>query len=139
MKEHVAIIIRNENNEILFVKRSLKKKTLPGAWSFPSGTIEEGEDIGKTLVREAMEELGVEVKSERVLAIQELPEFNVRLIFNLCKIVRGHASIKEPEEIDKIEWMSFTDFFKRFSDNEIGHGLIWLRQNPKIWSSLYGD
>ncbi len=45
MKEHIALVIKNRNNDILFIKRSMNKKTLPGAWSFPSGTVEEGEHI----------------------------------------------------------------------------------------------
>jgi len=133
MKKHIAIVIRNEINEILFIKRSMNKKTLPGAWSFPSGTVEDGEDINDTTIRESMEELGVEVEIEDTLAIKDLPEFSVKLIFILCKIKNGEPIIKEPEEIDKIEWMTFHDFFNSFDDTNIGHGLIWLRQNPKIW------
>lgn len=136
MNEHAAIIIRNEHNEILFIKRSMKKKTLPGAWSFPSGTIEAGEDVRKTTVREANEELGVVVDMEKLLATNDLPEFSVRLHFVLCKIKNGEPSIKEPDEIDKIEWMKLSDFFKKFSDDQIGHGLIWLRKNPEVWNSV---
>lgn len=44
MKEHAAIIIKNNEGEVLFIKRALDKKTLPGAWSFPSGTVEKGEE-----------------------------------------------------------------------------------------------
>ena len=60
MKEHVAIIIRDKENKILFIQRSLDKKTLPGAWSFPSGTVEEGEEAYTTFIRESEEELGIE-------------------------------------------------------------------------------
>lgn len=133
MKEHVAIVIRNKDNDILFIKRSMNKKTLPGAWSFPSGTVEEGERINDTAIREAMEELGIDIEIEDILAIKELPEFSVKLVFILCKIKNGEPIINEPEEIDEIEWMKFHDFFERFDDNNIGHGLIWLRQNPQLW------
>ena len=37
--------------------------------------------------------------------------------------------------MDEIEWMKFNDFFDRFDDDNIGHGLIWLRKNPHIWES----
>jgi 8-oxo-dGTP diphosphatase len=133
MKEHSAILIKNNNNEILFIKRSMNKKILPGAWSFPSGTVEEGEHIYDTTIREAMEELDLEIEIKDILATRELPEFSVRLIFVLCSIKNREPIIKEPQEIDKIKWMKFSDFFNKFSDDEIGHGLIWLRQNPKIW------
>ena len=136
MKEHAAIILRNKENEILFIKRSMKKKTLPGAWSFPSGTVEEGEKNYGTVIREAQEELGVEVEPEKIFAEIELPEFSVKLVFVLCSVKSGNLSIKEPDEIDEFEWIKFPDFFNRFSDNEIGHGLIWLRKNPHIWEGI---
>jgi len=133
MKEHVALVIRDKCKGILFIKRSMKKSTLPGAWSFPSGTVEVDEDFKETVKREADEELGIEVKVEGVIATKELPEFNVKLIFVLCFIVNGKPVVKEFDEIEKFEWLKFSDFFKKFSDEEIGHGLIWLRNHPDIW------
>lgn len=132
MKSHSAIVIRDDKNNILFIKRSETKSTLPGAWSFPSGTQEEGESIEETTVRESKEELGVDVKIESTLAINELPEFKVRLHFIVCTISSGTPEIQEENEIAEIKWMSFKDFFSTFSDDEIGHGLIWLRKNPKV-------
>ncbi len=139
MKSHAAIVMINNANEILFIKRSMKKKTLPGAWSFPSGTVEEGESVLETTKREVNEELGVDVKIERILAETDLEEFSVKLIFVLCSIKEGHPFIKEPDEIDKIEWMTFQNFFNKFSDEEIGHGLIWLRKNSNIWSYICNE
>jgi len=136
MKNHAAIMIRDDYGRVLFIQRSMKKKTLPGAWSFPSGTVEEGEDVLATAVRECVEELGVDVLAEKVLSTLDLPEFSARLHFVLCSIKDGVPSIEEPDEIDVIEWMRMEDFFERFSDDEIGHGLIWLRKNPGIWAEL---
>ncbi len=139
MKSHAAILIKDEGGRVLFIKRAMKKKTLPGAWSFPSGTLEEGESISETTKREANEELGVNVEIEKVLAETNLDEFSVKLHFVLCKIISGKPFIKEPNEIDKMEFMTFQDFFNKFSDEEIGHGLIWLRKNPQVWSPIYNE
>lgn len=136
MKEHAALIIKNNNKEILFVKRSIKKKTLPGTWSFPSGTIEPDEKVYGTCIREAKEELNVDIKPEQILADKELPEFGVKLIFVVCDIINGIPEITEPDEIDEIKWMSFEDFFNNFSDEQIGHGLVWLRKNQDVLKSL---
>jgi len=135
MKQHTALVLKDKG-KILFVKRSMKKETLPGIWAFPSGTMEEGEEVYDTIKREALEELNIEVKIEKILAKTILPEFSVKLIFVLCSIKSGKPTIKEPDEIDRFEWVSFPEFFERFSDNEIGHGLIWLRKNPKIWKNI---
>jgi len=136
MKDHAVMMIRNDAGRILFVQRSMKKSTLPGAWSFPSGTVEEGEDVLLTAVRESMEELGVDVSPERVLSTLDLDEFSVRLHFVLCSIISGDPVIGEPDEIDEIDWMSMEDFFEKFSDDNIGHGLVWLRKNPDVWADL---
>ncbi len=133
MKEHVALIITNDNNETLFIQRSFKKNTLAGAWSFPSGTVEEGEEINATAIREALEELDIEIHPKETIAIKELPEFSVKLLFILCTIKNKEPRINEPDEIEKIEFLKFKDFFDKFTDDNIGHGLIWLRKNPKIW------
>ena len=135
MIDHAALVIRN-NNKILFIKRSEQKTTLPNIWSFPSGTKEETEDIKETVKREAYEELGVNVEVEDTLAIKELPEFGVRLHFITCNIPSGEPTIKEPKEISKIDWLTFNEFFDKFEDNQIGHGLIFLRQNPHIWKNF---
>jgi len=137
MKDHVAIMLRNQDGKILFIQRSMKKKTLPEAWSFPSGTVEEGEDVFVTASRETMKELWVGALAVDSIAVRELPEFSVRLYFVVCDICEGEvASITEPDEIDEIEWMSMGGFFDRFSDDEIGHGLVWLRANPDVWAGL---
>ena len=77
MNHHVALVIKDKSNKILFIQRSLTKKTLPGAWSFPSGTIEPNENINETAIREAREELGIEVEPLKIFAEKELSEFSV--------------------------------------------------------------
>lgn len=135
MKDHAAILIM-DNEKILFIKRSNCKKTLPNIWAFPSGTKEANESIEQTVSREAYEELGIKVKVEKTLAVRDLPEFNVRLHFITCNIVEGTARIREPLEISQLVWLSFKEFFEKFNDSEIGHGLIFLRQNKYVWENL---
>jgi hypothetical protein len=76
-----------------------------------------------------MEGLGVELYCEKLLCEKELSELDVKLYFLLCRIGSGEPKILDFSEIEKFEWISFDNFFNKFSDNEIGHGLIWLRKN----------
>lgn len=135
MTDHAAIIIR-KGKDVLFVKRSMTKKVLPGAWGFPSGTRPEHETPFETAKREAMEELGVEVRPEKLLCTQELPEFGVTLHFILCAVTRGEPEIREHNEIAELLWLPFKDFLDRYDDSQIGHGLVWIRKNPQLWASL---
>ena len=133
MKNHAAIVLKSQN-KVLFVQRSATKKTLPNIWAFPSGTVEEGEEIESTIKREAREELGIDVSIEGILTTTELPEFGVRLHFIVCTSLSGEPTIREPDEIQAIKWMTFEEFFNEYSDDQIGHGLIYLRKHPEIWN-----
>lgn len=137
MKNHAVIMLKEEIGKVLFAQRATTKKFLPDAWSFPSGTMETGESVEETVKREAMEELGVEVMVESKMGEVELSEFGARLHFMICKIVKGEPSIKEPTEIQKLEWYTFPEFFAKFNDHQIGHGLIYLRQHPALWQKCF--
>ncbi len=134
MKNH-AVIVLHDHGKVLFVKRSAAKKSLPNMWAFPSGTIEEGESKEITLVREAKEELGVDVKFEKDLASVELEDLGARLYFMQCSMINNQPIVFDESEIQQIVWLSFEDFFKKFKDEEIGHGLIYLRNHPEIWTN----
>ncbi len=136
MKHHAALVIRDRNGRVLFVKRALTKKVLPGAWSFPSGTQEEGEDILETARREAKEELGIEIIDQKVVADVELSEFGSHLHFILCEKFLGEPKILQEHEMSEMRWMTFEEFFNTFSDDQIGHGLVWLRKHSEIYKAL---
>jgi len=134
MKNHAAIVL-HDSDKILFVQRSATKKSLPNIWAFASGTVEEGEKIEQTIIREAKEELGVDVSIESTLATVELTELGVRLYFVVCISKSGEPSIQEPREIQKLRWLTFKEFFDEYSNDQIGHGLMYLRKHPEIWES----
>ena len=78
MSKHVAMVVKKDD-KLLFVKRALTKKSLPGIWSFPSGTIEEGELPTLTAVREVKEELNLDVISTKVFLLFSI--FRVIVLF----------------------------------------------------------
>lgn len=54
-------IIKNDNDEILIVKRHPKSKTDPEMWELPGGKVEKGEFFADALVREIKEEVNLDV------------------------------------------------------------------------------
>jgi mutator protein MutT len=135
MKNHAVIILHN-GNKVLFIQRSAAKKSLPNIWAFPSGTMEEGEDKRTTLVREAKEELGININIEKEIGSVELPELEARLYFIVCKGDSLKDIVFDPNEIQKARWLTFKEFFSEYKDNQIGHGLIYLRKHPEIWEEI---
>jgi 8-oxo-dGTP diphosphatase len=62
MKQIAAIILENDNNEILLYKRDNKPGLpFPGHWDLIGGHVEEGETPEQALVREVKEELDIEL------------------------------------------------------------------------------
>ena len=62
MKRYAGIIVRC-NNKVLLCRRS-SDSSLPGHWSCPAGTLEEGENPMECAVREFMEETDLPVLKE---------------------------------------------------------------------------
>ncbi|MEM9336571.1 MAG: NUDIX hydrolase [Patescibacteria group bacterium] len=139
MKTHAAFVLKDEDGNLLFVKRSESKSTLPGAWSFPSGTKEEEETIEETAVREAKEELDLTVTFEHIAGKTDLESFGVELHFVVCSVSNEEKetlTIMDYEEIADVQWMKLEEFFRTYQDDTIGHGLVWLRTHPEIASKL---
>ncbi len=64
-------IIKNDDGEILILKRHPKSRTDPDTWELPGGKVEEGEFFDDALVREIKEETNLDCKvGDLAIAIQ---------------------------------------------------------------------
>ena len=64
--QKIAIgIIKNESDEILVTQRK-KNVHLPEFWEFPGGKVEASESFKQALRREIQEEIGVQVRTQRL-------------------------------------------------------------------------
>jgi len=131
-----AVIVLRDGKKILFIQRAVTKKSLPNVWAFPSGTVEEGETMEMTAIREAREELGIDIEVKKALATIELSKLGVCLHLFLCASKQCASIIFDLKEIQKIQWMTLRAFFEEYDDSQIGHGLIFLRKHPEIWKEL---
>ena len=62
-----AVIIRNENEQILLQERTDRNK-----WGLPGGCQELGEDLRETAIREAYEETGINLSANNLVLIDTL-------------------------------------------------------------------
>jgi mutator protein MutT len=96
----VAAIIRN-GNKLLLTKEVLESGR--ERWIFPGGGVNFGESLEEALKREIKEELGMEIKVEKLLGFKEaiFPKVNYHTIifFFLAKPL-GKLSIKEKKILD---------------------------------------
>lgn len=100
----VAAGVLVEHGRVLLTQRK-KGSHLAGAWEFPGGKVEPGEDPRDALVRELREEIGIEVTVEDPVEVtfHAYPEKSVLLLF--FAVTRRHGS-PDPQPIDvaAVQW-----------------------------------
>ncbi|WML56161.1 NUDIX domain-containing protein [Neobacillus sp. PS2-9] len=105
-----------QDNEVLIIKEN--KPTAQNKWNFPSGRIEQGEDILFAARREVKEETGFDVKlvnSTGVYNFTSNTSHQVILFHFIGEITGGSLTIDEAEIIDS-KWISLDEL--KDLDNE---------------------
>ena len=118
-----AIIIRNENKEIL-----LQERTDRNMWGLPGGCQELGEDLRETAIREAYEETGIKLNIENLVLINTLSG-NLRknsypngdIVYNNTSLYLADVSINS---LEKLKGDSETKRLKFFSLDDISCNLM---------------
>ena len=93
-----------KNGKILLVHEN------NGTWSLPGGWCDVNVSVGENTVKEVREEAGLEVKTDKIIAVQDRAKHNLPLyaysvckIFVLCSVIGG----KFKENIETTEYKYF--------------------------------
>ena len=101
---------KNQQTGKTEVLLSLRKNTgyRDGEYELPGGHVEAGEDLMKAMVREAKEELLIDIKEENLKIAHILHHYNGdRINFILtADIYKGTPEIGEIDQCEKLEWFS---------------------------------
>ncbi len=96
------IIIFNEKNEVLLLKRSDDDDWEPGKWSLPGGKREGNETLKQNIVRETMEESGLTIFPDK---IRYLPEISKKLNHVFFTTNKFSGKIKLDHENSAAKWI----------------------------------
>jgi ADP-ribose pyrophosphatase YjhB (NUDIX family) len=103
-----AIILRDSRDRILLGRRS--KEPYFGAWVLPGGGVDPFESYSDTAIREAKEELGIEITVEGLFDVVEIinpPSEHRIVIYVNCRQLSGNirpsSDISEAKYFDKNE------------------------------------
>ena len=104
----VYLIIKNEEGKVLLQRRQ-GTKLWCGFLALPAGHIDEGENAYDALVREAKEELGIEIDMKDIVDVFVVNRRNKSLpsyydVYFELKKYKGNISIKEPEKCSELLW-----------------------------------
>ena len=118
-----AIIIRNENGQILLQERTDRNK-----WGLPGGCQDLGEDLKTTAVRETYEETGIKLDSNEIELIDTLSGKsrknsypNGDIVYNNTSLYLANVSMKDASNL---KGDSETKKLKFFNPNEVPENLI---------------
>ena len=99
------------DGQVLFIERGGSHGH--GTWGVPGGHLEFGESWEECVRREAMEELGVEIKNVRFLAATNdiFPDHNKHYvsIWMEADWAANEPESKEPEKITNVAWHTLTN------------------------------
>lgn len=109
----VGALIQDPEGKFLLAKRGRKAKNEQGKWEFPGGTIELGDTMADTVIRELREELAIEIELlEHLPPIDHIiPEEGQHWVTSgfISKIVSGQPTILESEKCEAIGWFSLEE------------------------------
>lgn len=101
-----SYLILRQKNQILF---HLRKNTgyLDGMWSLVAGHVEDGESATTAMIREAREEIGIELSPAEIRVVhimhRKTNRLNVDVFFD-CQSWRGVIQNLEPDKCAKLEF-----------------------------------
>jgi 8-oxo-dGTP pyrophosphatase MutT (NUDIX family) len=101
----ITAIVINERNEVL-----LQRRRDSGEWGLISGIVEPGEEPADTVIREVMEETGLQVIPEQITGVYSGPEYLRRYangdetiyldITFRCRPLSGDPRVNDQESLD---------------------------------------
>ena len=101
----VALAVVRDSAGRLLIARRKADAVLGGFWELPGGKIEQGETAAQFALREAREELGVEVQplGDLPTITHRYDHATVTLHPVLCRWLAGQP---EPRQVDAVRWVS---------------------------------
>ncbi|MGW0107484.1 NUDIX domain-containing protein [Streptomyces cellulosae] len=135
----VTAVVRDDSGRLLLIH-----KTDNDLWALPGGGHDIGERIGDTVVREVLEETGIQVEVDSIVGLYTDPEHvlayddgEVRQQFSICFRARPvGGSLRTSSESKEVRWVDPADLdgldIHPSMMLRIRHGLDASRQQPYI-------
>ena len=102
-----AVVYNPKKDKFLVVKRSEERERYPGHWEFPSGFLEEGEDVKEAALRELMEETSL--KGEVVRTGESFPIQIPPVEIHPVLVVVEKENVKLSKEHSEHKWVEKSD------------------------------
>ena len=115
----VGAMVFNKEGKVFLSQRGLESRNERGKWEFPGGKVDFGEKLTETIEREFLEEYGMVIKVQKLLAVDDhiLPDEGQHWVSPtyLAIHVSGEPKILEPHKCTAIGWFRMAELPKPLS------------------------
>lgn len=107
--QHGVVAVIERDGRWLMIRRG-EGVIAPGYWCFPGGGIEAGETAEQALIREIREEVGLDVRPERVIFRWQRPDGKLMLQWWRASLSDEQQEPQlSPHEVAEIRWVTLTE------------------------------
>jgi len=115
-KAKVVLALIVKNGKFLLIRR--KVPSMKVEWTFPGGVTRKGETDEEAVIREADEEVNLNVTVQKKLLERKHPNTLVPITYFHCTLKDSQApKIGQPHEIAEIEWVKADEVINRFTSD----------------------
>lgn len=108
-----AILIKKENTFLLVQENAGR---VHGLWNLPQGSVEDGENIEQTAIREAKEETGLDIKLENKLVVLADTFSDTKELHIYSGVIIGGEVSYPTDEIMNVQFFTFEQIEKMKND-----------------------
>jgi ADP-ribose pyrophosphatase YjhB (NUDIX family) len=106
-------------------------------WNLPGGGVEDNESPWEAVVREVKEEVGLDVKAEKILGVYNKPERNNLVFSFLCKTIGGNVTLTD--EADKIEFFSLNEIPINIPEKQRERIVDYFQEKDLVMKNQFGQ
>lgn len=99
------VVIRDEDDRCLLLKRSMSSKGNAGKWDLPGGKLEKGENFDEGLLREVAEETSLVIDLEHVAGIAESEMSTKKIVYLILEGRIKSGKVQLSSEHDDYMWI----------------------------------
>lgn len=136
-----SLWVFNSNKELLIAQRPSWKKHDPGKWTESAvGTVEDGETYESNLIKEAKEELGLDLsKKDLVFITKDFYESKNGKMFGAIYAVILNEDMRidvNKHEVPDIEWISYEEVVKELNKVDIRFVGGFDKYYFQVWNKI---
>nr|KJB42705.1 hypothetical protein B456_007G165700 [Gossypium raimondii]KJB42706.1 hypothetical protein B456_007G165700 [Gossypium raimondii] len=109
----ISAFVMNDKRQVLVVQEKSGKFKGTGVWKFPTGVVDEGEDISMAAIREVKEETGIDTEFVEILAFRQSHKsfFTKSDLLFVCMLrPRSFDIQKQDTEIEAAQWIPVEEY-----------------------------